>query len=301
MSTNELTNEIEMTRTGGLGGSDAAMVYKIGLNGLTALNNSDKRRLAVMLGIVPYVPIFQTRAMRKGHDFEDFIFESKILNSLIEREKYLELRTNLNFKIFCHADFYNSFNKIVYECKYSKHTLEEVKQINYPQLQWYYLLNNQNVVLVHHPQISEFENFNIDKIQMLEIEKDDKTLEILWNGLKLINDYIKDFTYEEKEEWKEEDLLPFEQKEVNILYNYLTEIKRLENEVEERKQYLLEVMRNNNIKSITSDKYRITYIAPSEVKTLDKIKLFKEHPEINETDYLKTSKKKDYVKIDLLA
>lgn len=301
METNKLTNEIEMTRTGGLGGSDAAMVYKIGLNGLTALNNSDKRRLAVMLGIVPYVPIFQTSAMRKGHDFEDFIYENKTLNCIIEKEKYLEIKTNLNFKIFCHADFYNSVNRIVYECKYSKHTLEEVKQINYPQLQWYYLLQNKKVVLVYHPQISEFENFDIDKIQFLEIEKDDKTIEILWNGLKLINDYIKDFNYEEKEEWKEEDLLPFEQKEVNVLYDYLTEIKRLESQVEERKQYLLEVMKNNNIKSITSDKYRITYIAPSEVKTFDKIKLFKEHPEINETDYLKTSKKKDYVKIDLLS
>lgn len=301
METNKLKNEIEMTRTGGLGGSDAAMVYKIGLNGLTSINNSDKRRLAVMLGIVPYVPVFQTSAMRKGHDFEDFINESKILNGIIEKEKYLGLRTNLHFQIFCHADFYNSFNNIVYECKCSKHSLEKVKQIYYPQLQWYYLLQNKKVVLVYHPQISEFENFDIDKIQMLEIEKDDKTLEILWNGLKLINDYIKDFNYEEKEEWKEEDLLPFEQREVSVLYNYLTEIKRLENEVEERKQYLLEVMRNNNIKSITSDKYRISYVPPTEIKTFDKVKLFKEHPEINETDYLKTSKKKDYVKIDLLS
>ena len=43
--------EIKTSRVGGLGGSDAAMVLKIGRNGLQALSNTDVKRLRVMLGL----------------------------------------------------------------------------------------------------------------------------------------------------------------------------------------------------------------------------------------------------------
>ena len=45
MKTIQDKNEIEVTRKGGFGGSDAKMFYKIGLKGLSALNNSDKKRI----------------------------------------------------------------------------------------------------------------------------------------------------------------------------------------------------------------------------------------------------------------
>ena len=65
-------SEIERTRVGGFGGSDAKMFYKIGLKGLSALSNSDKKRIRVAKGIDEYKPIFQTEAMRKGHEFEEW-------------------------------------------------------------------------------------------------------------------------------------------------------------------------------------------------------------------------------------
>jgi len=42
--------EIVETRKGGFGGSDAKMFYKVGLKGLSALSDTDKRRIAVALG-----------------------------------------------------------------------------------------------------------------------------------------------------------------------------------------------------------------------------------------------------------
>ena len=47
MKTIQHKNEIEGTRVGGFGGSGAKMFYKIGLIGLSALNNSDKKRIRV--------------------------------------------------------------------------------------------------------------------------------------------------------------------------------------------------------------------------------------------------------------
>ena len=43
--------EIESTRRGGFGGSDAKMIYKIGLKGIESLNNTDKIRIAVAKGL----------------------------------------------------------------------------------------------------------------------------------------------------------------------------------------------------------------------------------------------------------
>ena len=67
--------EIEQSRVGGFGGSDAKMFYKIGLNGLSALSNTDKMRIRVAKGIDEYKPVMQTEAMQKGHDFEDWFAE----------------------------------------------------------------------------------------------------------------------------------------------------------------------------------------------------------------------------------
>ena len=71
-STTNHKNEIEATRVGGFGGSDAKMFYKIGLKGLSALNNTDKKRIRVAKGIDEYKPAPVSEAMQRGHDFEDW-------------------------------------------------------------------------------------------------------------------------------------------------------------------------------------------------------------------------------------
>ena len=46
-------------------------------------------------------------------------------------------------------------------------------------------------------------------------------------------------------------------------------------------------MLSNSIKSLKSDLYSITLVPEGMTSTFDKKKLLKEHPEINEADYLK--------------
>ena len=51
MTTTTHKNEIEVTRVGGFGGSDASLFYRVGLRGLSALNNTDKKRIRVAKGM----------------------------------------------------------------------------------------------------------------------------------------------------------------------------------------------------------------------------------------------------------
>ena len=70
-------------------------------------------------------------------------------------------------------------------------------------------------------------------------------------------------------------------------------------QAEKFKEQLLEFMQSNNIQTLKSDEYSITYVPDSVKITLDKKKLFTEHPKIREQDYIKTSPKKAYLDITL--
>jgi len=293
------TNELKRTREMGLGGSDAAMVYKVGLYGLQSLTNTDKERLAIMTGQKEFVPSFMNQAMENGHLFEDF-YENVFLKERFdyEKEKLLTLKTNLNFSIFAHADFFTSGT--VHECKCTKNSIDKTIEIYQPQLQWYYLFDEvKNVNLIHHPQINENEQFKYENITEVFIERDNKIIDILINGINLLNDFVEDFIYEKKEELTEDDLVFYEKEAVLTLYNKLSEIKKMETEAEKLKSDLLQMMKTYGVKSIKSDKYTISYVPESEARTFDKVKFFKDHPEFSESDYLKISKKKDYLTIKL--
>jgi len=293
------TNELKRTREMGLGGSDAAMVYKVGLYGLQSLTNTDKERLAVMTGQKEFVPSFMNQAMENGHLFEDFYEIFCLKDKMIyEKEKLLTLKTNLNFSIFAHADFF-TFGT-VNECKCTKNSIDKTIENYKAQLQWYYLFDEvKNVNLIHHPQINENEQFSVENITGISIERDNKIIDILINGINLLNDFVEDFIYEKKEELTEDDLLFYEKEAVLTLYNKLSEIKRMEMEAEKLKSDLLQMMKTYGVKSIKSDKYTISYVPESETRTFDKSKFFKDHPEFSEADYLKISKKKDYLTIKL--
>ena len=288
--------EIVETRKGGFGGSDAKMFYKVGLKGLSALSDTDKRRIAVALGQAEYIEIPATEAMEAGNEFERW------LRSKYSEENGWESNYKLesdfikprNFKIFAHADFYDIENDIVVEAKYTASDLKTTISDYMPQLQWYYLLGVDKVYLVKGYQGGPFELYD-EKF----IERDDKFIEILRNGISLIDDLCDEFVYHEKDEWTTFDLMPHEQAAAEVMFNYLSQIKKMEEEVEKQKAIMLDLMLKNGVKSLKSDGYTLTVVPESVRSTFDKAKLLKEHPEINESDYLKTSTVKPYLKITL--
>ena len=158
--------EIIDSRKGGFGGSDADMFARVGLNGLSALTDTDKKRIAVALGQIEYVPIQPTEAMERGNDFEDFVaqFLIKYQASGCKREVVIEKKLARNFRTFAHADFYLGVFNSVIETKCTSGTLEEAIERYMPQLQWYYLLGVNEVYLWKGDQKKEFDFETIEDV-----------------------------------------------------------------------------------------------------------------------------------------
>lgn len=291
--------KIEKSRVGGFGGSDAKMFYKIGLNGLSALSNTDKLRIRVAKGIDEYKPIMQTEAMQKGHDFEDwFAKECEEFVSKFAREYRVESESvfAINFNVFAHADFYNEEDKWVIELKCVSDI--DAVQTNYmAQLQWYYMLGCNRVGLIVCD--SKYDNFDDGLYAPVDIEPNENYIKTLLHGIKLLDDNWSDLDLKIGDEWDESDLFPSEQKEVQLMTSYLQQIKAMEAQIEESKAKLLEMMTKSGVKSIKSDAYNITVVPDGTTSRFDKKKLLSDYPEINEADYTTTSERKAYLKITL--
>ena len=291
--------KIESSRVGGFGGSDAKMFYKIGLNGLSALSNTDKMRIRVAKGIDEYKPIMQTEAMQRGHDFEDWWEdECKEYMSGYIREYRVEPESLFarNFNVFAHADFYNIKGNWVIELKCVSN-VDTVQDDYMSQLQWYYMLGCDRVGLIVCD--SNFDNFDDGLGDYLEVRPNENYIDTLKHGIKLLDDNWNDLDLKIGDEWDESDLFPSEQKEVQLMTSYLQQIKSMEAQIEESKAKLLEMMTKSGVKSIKSDAYNITVVPPGTTSRFDKKKLLKDHPEINEADYTSTSERKAYLKITL--
>lgn len=65
--------------------------------------------------------------------------------------------------------------------------------------------------------------------------------------------------------------------------------------------YLLSMFKQNNVKSLKTDMYQITYVPESITRTFDKSSFFKAHPFLAEEaeKYHKISPKADYLKITI--
>ena len=292
-STTTHKQEIEATRVGGFGGSDAKMFYRVGLKGLSALTNSDKKRIRVAKGIDEYKPIYVNDAMQRGHDFEGWYEDiSKKEGYKNVREKKFTRDLSVNFETFFHADF--SDKNSIYELKCVS-DIFSVQEDYFEQLQWQHMISGMNVYLIVSDSEYDFENH----FDAIPIKRDERAIEILQNGIKLIDENWETLDLNVGEEWNDSDLMPFEQREIEQMTLYLSEIKTLEAKADEMKANLFEMMKANNITSLKSEKYVINLIGESTTATLDKKKLFTTHPEIKEQDYLKTSPKKAYLKITL--
>ena len=282
--------EIEVTRVGGFGGSDASMFYRIGLRGLSALTNTDKKRIRVAKGMDEYKPIPMNDAMQRGHDFEDWYSEN-YQSAAMERERKFTRDLARNFDTFFHADFADSF---IYELKCVQNT-ENVEKDYEAQLQWQHMISAMPVYIVISDSSLPFE----DCSEPIEVKRNERIIEILQNGIRLLDENWDTLDLNIGEEWSDSDLMPFEKKDVELLSGALREIKRLEAQAKKFKEQLLEFMQSNNIQTLKSDEYSITYVPESVKMTLDKKKLFTEHPKIKEQDYIKTSPKKAYLDITL--
>lgn len=190
--------EIQQTRIGGLGGSDANLLYRIGINGMSAITATDNKRLAIMMGTAELETWSGNAYTNAGHLFEDFALHTimeEVFDKMdagkpieeLEREVVMECKLAKNFRTFAHADFTYGTGNVI-ECKFVQKTLDKVADEYNAQLQWYYMLGAKKVVLYHGTGTAE--PFEVDEVDFMCIERDDKVIDALLNGIKTLDKAI---------------------------------------------------------------------------------------------------------------
>ncbi len=294
--------EIETSRVGGFGGSDAAMFLRIAKKGgVEGLSNTDLYRIAVAMGIKPYVPVSPTEAMQNGHIFEDSY--ARYLDAQgkpYEREvKLIAEFQPRHFAIFAHADF--TFNGktavkkfvIVHECKFiadEEKSAYDVAETYKAQLQWYYLLGAEYVDLIRgygdpqHP-----------KMEIFEVDEDEEIINQLKEGIRLLDEAINNGWVPEIEE---EFASAMSEKMQNIIHDYETlkfQKSTIEQKLEELQKQIVEYMTIGNVAKINGTLGTISRTADSVVESFDSKKFEKENPELYK-NYIKKSTRKGSIR-----
>ena len=296
--------EIETSRVGGFGGSDAAMFLRIAKKGgVEGLSNTDLYRIAVAMGIKPYAPVSPTEAMQNGHIFEDSY--ARYLDAQgkpYQREVKLVAECQpRHFAIFAHADFTfdgkiyktNDTFIFVHECKFIQDpttTVEEVAKNYQAQLQWYYLLGAEFVNLIRgygdpqHP-----------KMEIFEVDEDEEIINQLKEGIRLLDEAINNGWVPEIEE---EFACTMSEKMQNIIHDYETlkfQKSTIEQKLEELQKQIVEYMTIGNVAKINGTLGTISRTADSVVESFDSKKFEKENPELYK-NYIKKSTRKGSIR-----
>ena len=297
---NQHQQEIESTRVGGFGGSDAAMFLRIAKKGgVEGLSNTDLYRIAVAMGIKPYAPVSPTEAMQNGHIFEDSYARYLDAQSKpYQREvKLIAECQPRHFAIFAHADFtfngkiYNTNDTFIFvhECKFiadESKSVEEVAKNYQAQLQWYYLLGAEYVDLIR-----GYGNPQHPKMEIFEVDEDENIIDNLKMGIRLLDEAISDGWFPEIEE---EFACAMSEKMQNIIHDYETlkfQKSAIDEKLEELQKQIVEYMTIGNVAKINATLGTISRTADSVVESFDSKKFEKENPELYR-NYLKKSTRK---------
>ena len=300
--------EIETTRVGGFGGSDAAMFLRIAKKGgVEGLSNTDLYRIAVAMGIKPYVPVSPTEAMQNGHIFEDS-YEKMLKDSGIKFDREVKIMPHKlqmqNFAIFAHADFilytyegkyYNSadYFDAVHECKFiadESKTADDVAETYKAQLQWYYMLGVKYVDLIR-----GYGNPEDPITQDLIIDEDEDIIDSLKLGIRLLDEAISDGWVPEIEE---EYAAAMSEKMQSIIHDYERlkfEKNAIDEKLDELQKQIIEYMAIGNVAKINGTLGTISRTADSVVESFDSKKFEKENPDVYK-QYIKKSTRKGSIR-----
>ena len=292
--------EIKTSRVGGLGGSDATMVLKIGRHSLQALSNTDVKRLRVMLGLDEPCNFGGNAATEAGHAFEDFIAERlKMIYPLgFEREAKMIGEDFGAFKTFAHADFMTASKKVI-ECKFVQDTTQNVLAKYYAQLQWYYYLGAEVVTLCH--GIGNIEPFAVRDYTFLDVPRDEQAISDIREGLRLILEYCQN--EQAGSAPVEVDMQAKQRKLVRKYFTRKRKVDAMTAEMEQIKAELQAEMEAGNIAKISGaiDKENtatVIFRKGSTRRSLDTTKVLAQYPELNEQGTLwKTTTAKSSITI----
>jgi len=306
---NDNKQEIIATRRGGLGSSDAKLVYSAGRNG--KVSDAQRTRLAVMLGLAEQKQ-FSTKATDYGNHIEQCIFETlkgeyptAISNPFTKHQTFSE---KYNFDIFNHIDFEveNEHHIIWFECKAVNDNLNDTLQKYSEQLNWHQLIGKEKaknlnkdfcLYLVHYQTSDKDSDFDASKISIQLVENEYR--DMFSKGFEIISKEIENFTYNPSEEISAYTLPADIQKTLEDVYLSLKEIDKLTKEVEKFKTNMLQLMETNDVKSIDNDLFKLTTVAAGESIGFDSKKFESENTELYQKYVTKRTVRKSYLKVTI--
>lgn len=305
----EHKQEIINTRVGGLGSSDAKMVVAIAERG--TLNYADKERIAVMLGLAEKRQI-TSKAIELGNIIEDAVFDvfkTQFGENIVSNPRYT-MELNLDYRIGNHIDFEISTDStlIWIEHKSTIHGINQALEDYKYQLAWHAMLGQDKAqaegkqfkLMLSHYDTNDFAGeFNADKLSIVAVPTNKHYIDKIEEGLLIINEALPAFEWEPNEGILHASSLPAEiNDKCEMMATHLRKIKELTEQVDTFKQRMCELMVANNVKSIVTDAFTITFVELSVSTTFDKSKFAKEHPDMV-AQYEKKSIRKPYVTIKI--
>lgn len=282
--------EIQQTRIGGLGGSDAALILKIGQKGMAALSATDNKRLAIMLGLLKQDDWGGNAYTHAGHAFEDYAERHLPLGSYV-REQMMTAKLARSFKTFAHADFVFD-NENVVECKFVSQTTQATATKYAAQLQWYFLVGAKKVFLYH--GIGNADPFEVEETSLTEIERDEDIINFLYAGLQTLDRAIEDgWQPEVTDKCSYEDTPEL----VQHAFDKLRDIKAQEKELAAQKDEVILILKTycedfnfSNIKN-TETGAQVIYTKAGVSRTFDLKKFTADNPNMDLSKYYKTATK----------
>lgn len=301
----EHAQEIRQTRVGGLGGSDAAILMKIGERGLSALTMTDNKRIAIMLGMAEQNDWGGNVYTNAGHMFEDYAERVLPLNANYKREEFIERKLARNFKTFAHADFTErNIEKdlglemlTVVECKFVQGSTANTISKYYAQLQWYYLLGADAVVLYHGTGTAN--PFEVFECEMVQVERDEVAIRTLLNGIMILDGAIQDGWKPENVEKMQIDDTPEKVQDAFVRWQAIqAEKKELEAKENEVKAIIKEYLEDFGFTGIVAQgdvKHQVIYKRGGTNLSFDSAKFIADHPEFDRPEYYKKTTTKSSV------
>lgn len=278
--------DIEQSRKGNLGSSDARMLQQIAELGVVP--KSAVKRLAIVKGLAENDNVY-TPAMAFGDRMELEIFS--MLKSQDDRWQSNPCLTSTKFSrknanVIDHVDYLlqDDEKKVITigEAKATRLSFRQAREEYRWQLAHHWLVGNELAKMVGNYTVRVLLCvYDTNEVDYNDHEFDPSRLTVkqvrfskaeydLGKAMDIVDDFLDTLEY-----YTEDESVPYEylpenvQKEFDSITTLLTEIKQREATVEAFKAKLYEFLQSKNIKSIKNDSWSITRVDPTTLVQFD--------------------------------
>lgn len=278
---------IRETRKGNLGSSDGALLEQIATLGYVP--KSAYKRMAVCKGLIEQEDIPRTDAIRAGDELEMTVFEYlKLMDDrYLSNPLWISKRySKKNVGLISHPDLvledYDNKELKIYECKCTKYDIDKTLKTYNGQLYIHSELGKERakqlgkdwsvrLFLVHYNtdglDLEYGLEFDVNRLTVTSVNVDSFKLDY---AMGIVDTFLDTYdTFVEDEEISFEYLPENVQNQLTNVANILAEIQEREKQVDEFKKKLYAFLSERGIKSIKSDMFSITCVAPTESVSFD--------------------------------